>query len=390
MNLTLTPGRLLAAAIVVLSIWIVHGFIEALLAACVTAIASWPLYVAFRARLPHRVGKTEGAAIFTGAITVFVLAPMVFACGALLSEAHTLLLGLAAADSQGLVVPEWLTHAPVEGTWLAARWPSELAHPGALLVLAQRTDPTTLLGWAQSLGQFTARHALIVGFAILLLAFLYQEGDALARELTRELRDAVGDRADRYVSVATRAVRASVNSMLVVALFVGVATAFGFAIAGVPRALLWAAIIGALAAVPFLGYGAVAAMALRLALKGMQTTALWSLLLGCAVLLCGDKLVRPLVASGGLRLPFAWSLMGCLGGFGVMGLAGLVIGPVVLALARELWAQRVREGRRREALHGMRCEAGVTAGPIGIASTAADRATAFDRREGTVQANAGA
>jgi len=36
-------------------------------------------------------------------------------------------------------------------------------------------------------------------------------------------------------------------------------------------------------------------------------------------------------------------LMGCLGGFEVLGLVGLVIGPVVLTLARELWEQRVRD-----------------------------------------------
>ena len=69
-----------------------------------------------------------------------------------------------------------------------------------------------------------------------------------------------------------------------------------------------------------------------------------ALLLGCAVLLCGDKLVRPIVARGGMRLPFVWVLMGCIGGFGVLGLAGLVMGPVVLTLAQELWAQRRREG----------------------------------------------
>ena len=196
MNLKLTPGRLLAAAIVVLSVWIVHGFVEALLGACVTAIASWPFYAAFRARLPRAVGKSAGVAIFTGAIMVFVLAPMVFACWALLSEAHALLLDLAAADSRGLAVPEWLTNAPVAGPWLAARWHSQLDHPGALSALTQRTDPAALLGWMQLLGQFTARHALIIGFSILLLAFLYQEGASLGRELTRGLREAVGDRAE--------------------------------------------------------------------------------------------------------------------------------------------------------------------------------------------------
>lgn len=346
MNLKLTPGRLLAAAIVVLSVWIVHDFIEALLAACVTAIASWPLYAAFRGRLPSRIGKSVGAALFTGAITVFVLAPMLFACWALLSEAHALLLGLAAADGRGLGVPEWLGNAPVMGPWLAARWQTHLVDPDALLVLTQRADPFALFGWAQSLGQFTARHALIVGFAILQLAFLYQEGASLEHELTRGLREAVGDRAERYVEIATRAVRASVNSMLVVALFDGLATALAYSIAGAPRALVWAAITGSLAAVPFLGYAAVAAMAVQLALTGAPTTALTSLLLGCAVLVTGDKLVRPMVASGGMQLPFVWVLIGCIGGLGVLGLTGVVIGPVVLTLAWELWQQRVRDPRR--------------------------------------------
>jgi predicted PurR-regulated permease PerM len=346
MNIKLTPGRLLAAAIVVLSAWIVHGFIEALLAACVTAIASWPLYAAFRVRLPHRIGKSAGAAIFTGAITLFVLAPMVFAGWALVSEAHALLLGLAAADSRGVVLPEGLVNTPVVGPWLAARLPGPQAFPGALRVLTEHADPGALLGWVQSIGEFTVRHSLIVGFAILLLALLYQEGSSLARELTRGLREAVGDRAEHYVDVATRAVRASVNSMLVVGLFDGVATALAYASAGAPRALLWAAITGALAAVPFLGYAAVAALAVQLALKGAGSTALLSLLLGCAVLLCGDKLVRPMVARGGMRLPFVWVLMGSIGGFSVLGLAGLVIGPVVLTLAGEIWEQRVREGGR--------------------------------------------
>jgi predicted PurR-regulated permease PerM len=61
------------------------------------------------------------------------------------------------------------------------------------------------------------------------------------------------------------------------------------------------------------------------------------------VLLCGDKLVRPVIARGGLRLAFVWVLMACLGGFGVLGLAGLVVGPVILSLAREMWEHRLRE-----------------------------------------------
>jgi hypothetical protein len=35
--------------------------------------------------------------------------------------------------------------------------------------------------------------------------------------------------------------------------------------------------------------------------------------------------------------------MGCFGGFEAFGLVGVVVGPVVLALARELWEQRMRD-----------------------------------------------
>ena len=154
-----------------------------------------------------------------------------------------------------------------------------------------------------------------------------------------------GQRAEAYVAVATRAVRASVNSVLVVGLFAGLATGVAYAIAGVPHPAVWGAIIGAVALVPFLGYAAVIVLTVRLAIAGAVAPALLSLGLGFVVLFCGDKIVRPLVARDGIRLHFVWILMGCLGGFGAFGLVGLVIGPVVLTLASELWRQWARETR---------------------------------------------
>jgi predicted PurR-regulated permease PerM len=210
-------------------------------------------------------------------------------------------------------------------------------------MLTQHADPSAVLGWAQSMGQFTFRHVLIGVFAMLLLGCLYQGGGPLALELTVALRRAIGDRAERYVEVGTCALRASVISMLVVGLFDGIATALAYTVAGAPRPLLWAGITGALAGVPFLGYAAVAAMALQLALQGAPATATLALMLACAVLLTGDKLVRPMLVRSGVKLPFVWVLMGCIGGFGALGLAGLVIGPVGLSLSRELWEQHVRE-----------------------------------------------
>jgi predicted PurR-regulated permease PerM len=271
------------------------------------------------------------------------MAPLMFASSALLAETSALLAQVAAADRRGIAAPAWLGQVPMIGHWLEGRWQNELAYPGALQAWTQRTDAVALLGWAEFLGQFMARHAFIVLFTVLLLFVLYTEGQALADGLRRVLRKAVGERAEAYVDLATRAVRASVNSMLVVALFDGLATALVYTLVGVPHAGIWAAITGLLALVPFLGYVAVLALGVQLAVTNAATAPLVALGLGTLVLFCGDKVVRPLVSRHGLRLRFVWILMGCLGGFEALGLVGLVVGPVVLTLARELWAQRVRD-----------------------------------------------
>lgn len=343
MNVKPSPGWLYGALIVILSVWVLHSFLQAVLAACVTATASWPLYKRFANRVSRRTGRSATALMFTLVMTVFVLAPLMFAVGALVTEAQGLLMEIAAADKRGIAVPQWLENVPQVGHWAAARWRSEIAYPGALTVWMQRADTTALLGWAQSLGQFMARHAFIIGFTILLLFFLYQEGESLATGFRRLLRHHIGGRADGYLDLVTGAVRASVNSMLVVSLFDGFATGVAYALNGVPHAAVWAAITGLLALVPFLGYVAVVALTFQLALTDAATPPLLSFGLGCLALFCGDKIVRPAVARGGVRLRFAWVLMGCLGGFEALGLIGLVVGPVVLTLTRELWEQRVRD-----------------------------------------------
>lgn len=102
MDLRLNTGRLYCAAVIALSIWFLHGFVNGFRAASVAAIASWPLYARFAARVRRHVGGHVTALIFTAIVTVFVLAPMVFALWALLGEGHTLFREIAAAAERGI------------------------------------------------------------------------------------------------------------------------------------------------------------------------------------------------------------------------------------------------------------------------------------------------
>ena len=116
--------------IVVLAGGILHSFLQALLAACVTAIASWPLYTRFAARLPRRTRPKPKSLIFTLAMSVFVLAPLMFAFGALLTEAHALLLEIAAADKKGIAVPRGLENVPLIGPGWLRVGKAQLAYAG--------------------------------------------------------------------------------------------------------------------------------------------------------------------------------------------------------------------------------------------------------------------
>ena len=343
MVVRLTVPGMLGALVLVLAAWMLHSFLPALLVAGVTAVATWPLYRRCVALLRSRVSRGAISLAFTFMASALVLAPLIFGCWALLAKASALLLEIAAADAKGVGVPAWLESVPLAGAWLAERWANELAHPGALWAwVQQRVDAAALLGWIQGLGEFMGRQLVNIGFAILVLFFLYHQGASVAREIKRALRHLVGERAEAYFEAAAGAIRASASSMLIVALFDGEATGIAYAIFGVPQPVTWAAITGLLAIVPFVGYAAVAALALELALAGASSAALLSLVFGSVILFFGDKVVRPLAARKGTHLGFVWVLMGCLGGFEALGLVGVVIGPVVLTLARELWAERMR------------------------------------------------
>lgn len=330
-----TPAGAYGALLVLFSLWILQGFLLALLVACVTAVASWPLYRRCATRLP------AAPLLFTVLVTLLFVAPFVFALGALLGEAQALLVQLAAADEKGIAPPAWLRELPLAGGWLAERWERRLAHSGSLSLWVEHAD---VLAWARWLGDFMARQLFIVFCTVIALFFLYRDGEALSRRLRGLLRDRAGAFAGLQVELAVRSVRAAVSSMLVVALFAGVASGIGYALAGVARPATWGAITGVFALVPFLGYAAVLAVALQLALGGAAGGALAASAIGAAVLFFGDKFLRPALAGKGTRLGFAWLLMGCLGGFEALGLVGLVVGPVVLTLAGELWQ---RLGRRQ-------------------------------------------
>jgi predicted PurR-regulated permease PerM len=334
-----------AVLVVLLCAWIIHSFLVPLAWASILAVATWPIYRRFAARMPSRMASSATPLVFTLLVSSFALAPMVFAFGAVAVQAQSWLDELALRDKSGLAAPAWLESLPLIGPGFAERWHALFGASGGISLWLQR-DSAAVLSWVQTLGQFVAYHLFVVTFTILMLFFIYRGGEEQALRLDRLLRDLMGDSAAPYLELAIHAVRATVVSMVALALFDGVLIGIIYAVAGVQHAAVWGAVTGLFSMIPYLGYVAVLGVALSLLTGGALASALAVCVLGCIVHFVGDKIVRPVLVGDAVRLGFVWVLVASLGGLELLGLLGVLLGPVVLALGSELWREWAKNHAR--------------------------------------------
>jgi predicted PurR-regulated permease PerM len=122
---------------------------------------------------------------------------------------------------------------------------------------------------------------------------------------------------------------------------------------GLPAPLLWGAIMALLAIVPVLGAFVVwVPAALYLALSGNWGKALILTAWGGIVIALIDNLLYPVLVGKRLRLHTLPVFIAIVGGIVLFGGAGLILGPVTLALTValvEVWRRRTAGGRAAEA-----------------------------------------
>ena len=134
--------------------------------------------------------------------------------------------------------------------------------------------------------------------------------------------------------------KSAIFGLLVTAIAQGAIAGIGFALFRVEAPVLLGVLTAIASIIPVVGtfliWGAASAW---LAATGHLWLALGLFTWGVLIVHPTDNILRPLLISTSTQLPFLLVMFGVVGGLAAFGLVGLIIGPVVLAIATAVWRE---------------------------------------------------
>lgn len=328
-------ARMALALLLVLVCWFVlRPFLSAILFAVAISVSTWPAYVWLLRRLGGQ--RTVASLLACVVVALAVIVPTAMLVISLGDAALWLLKLIEEWRTSGPPEPPaWLGHIPLLGEPLRA-WLRGLGAGGDRIaeLAGHFVDPARRLallgGRALGLGLGQAL------FSALLLFFLYRDGAALAAALQAFAVRIAAERGRALLEIAQRTVTGVMFSVIGTALAQAMVATIGFAIAGVPNPFLLGALTFVLSMAPVgppLIWGAAAFWLFR---QGEPGWALFMIVYGFFGISSVDNVIKPFLISRSSHLPFALTFMGVIGGMLAFGVAGVFIGPTVLALALHL------------------------------------------------------
>jgi predicted PurR-regulated permease PerM len=341
----LSLARWLLVIVLAASAYFFYGFIVPVLAATVIAFASWPILLYLDRRLGMHRKLAAGLLVLL--IVLFIVVPVGLALFYAFGELQSWIRWAGATNSAGAPAPEWLGRLPQVGDWLAQKWTEEIGHPGAIGEIVQLVSGAnfgSIYRGVLTAGNIAFHLALTLVFMLIALFIFFRDGEKLVAQIDRAgQRILLPERWYRLSRIVPAMITATVTGMTLIAIGEGVVLGMAYWIAGVSSPVILGVITAFMALVP--GGAPLAFTLVSIYLMASTSTfaglALFSW--GCIELFVVDKTIRPMLVGGPVKLPFLPTFFGLIGGVETMGIVGLFIGPVLMALIVGMWREWQRE-----------------------------------------------
>lgn len=324
------------------SLLVLSPFVPALIWAVMVVVATWPVMLWFQARL--RNSRALATTVMVTLLLMVLFVPLMLLIGSLVEHADDIT-GLPAKLATMTLPPPpaWVAAIPLVGMPLAEKW--QALSSSGLASLAQQLTPHAgeFARWV--VAQMGNLGLVLINFLLVavLAAILYMQGETAARAFIRFARRLSGDRGESSSILAAQAVRAVAMGIVLTALVQTLVGSVGLLVAGVPYVGLLTAVMFVLALAQ-LGAGLVVLLsAFWLFWSGEPGwgvfLVIWSVLVGGL-----DNFLRPILIKRGADLPLLLIFAGVIGGLLTLGIIGLFIGPLVLAVTHTLIVGWVQDG----------------------------------------------
>ena len=335
-------ARWLLVLVLAAGVYFFHGFLVPVLAALTIGFASWPLY---KKLVRACDGNTPLAATIALIIVLLVLViPLALAFWYATKEISTWVSWLVEANRHGVPVPESVATMPFVGQWLAESWQTNLGEPRALgevIQILSGEHVGNISRWVLATGREAFNLLLSVLFIMITLFFVYKDGATMVQQLDRVGERILPRRWQRFSRVVPATISSTVTGMTLIAIGEGIVLGLAYKIADVPSSVLLGVLTGFMAMIPGGAPLSVTLVSLYLLASGRPIAAAALFTWGAIELFIVDKTLRPKLVGGPIRLPFLPTLFGLIGGVKTMGMVGLFVGPVLMALLVAIWREWV-------------------------------------------------
>jgi predicted PurR-regulated permease PerM len=325
------------------TIWVLQFFLPSIIWATIIVITTWPIFERIQKRLWNR--RFAAILVMVCALLVIVFLPCVIATGSIIDNADAITARVNSLRNMGFPLPPgFLARIPLLGSRLVEIW--HKAEAVTSEGLSRHFAPYTgaVVSWfilkAGSVGLLLVHFLLTMIFAVA----LYAKGESAAETVIAFCHRLAGARGDEIATLTAKAIRSVALGVIVTALVQAVLGGIGLAVAGIPSAILLTAILFVLCLCQ-LGPGLVLLPAIVWLFWRGEMLSGGVLVAFAIVILPLDNFLRPILIRKGADIPLILVFIGVIGGLLALGVIGLFIGPVILAVTNALLVSWIRAKR---------------------------------------------
>jgi predicted PurR-regulated permease PerM len=316
--------------VLLLLIYLVFRISEPFLSALAWAAILVTFFYPMHKRLAKRLSSVQASVISTLAVTVLLIAPAILLT--------TLFVRQAISISRGVQHSIVEQHAPAIAkgwSWIAQHVPG--IDPKADIFDTLEKGIEKQAGFlAERIGTILKNiAAFLFDLFVMIFAMFYIFRDA-GRILgaVRSILPFDAQHQDAMIVQIRDLISASVITSMVVAAIQGALGGVGFALVGLPAPIFWGVVMAFFSLVPVVGSGLIFVPAsLWLGFTGHWGRAVLLLAICAGVSTVVDNVVRPLLLGGRSELSGLVIFIGVVGGVNLFGMLGLVLGPILIAMA---------------------------------------------------------